>query len=239
MSAVGSKRHKVGDLRPSQLLYAFGIGAVIDLPNISAMVMGLDDWNPVYAREIGEERLLAAVRAELGDQVGRLLTPPAPEPSDGPGGLASGFDAGALIGIPVVPFPRWLLCPACRLLAPLSTGLFTLKADPNRPDRTRYVHGNCPKRPNPTALPARFLVACERGHLDDFPWPAFVHGGETDCRYRLRLEEFGVSGEAAYVQVRCETCGAKRRMSDAFGEKAFESLPACRGRSPHLKEYAD
>ena len=72
--------------------------------------------------------------------------------------------------MPVAPFPRWLLCPYCRLLAPIQSGLFELKLDPYRKDRSRYVHRICnkPGKP-PTAVPARFLVACENGHLTIFP----------------------------------------------------------------------
>ncbi len=231
-------RHRVGELRPSQLLYAYGVGSVVDLPNISAMVMGLDDWSTHDMREIGEERLLAAVREELGDQVRQLLS--APEPPEPPPGLPQPFDASALVGIPVAPFPRWMLCPYCRLLAPLASGLFQLKADAFHPDRTRYVHSNCSKPGNPpTVLPARFLVACERGHLDDFPWVGFVHEGDTECPSRLRLREFGVSGEAADLEVRCDIFDAHRRMSDAFGENAGQVLGRCRGRSPHLREYSE
>jgi hypothetical protein len=76
MAKFKAKKTKVGDLRPSQLITTFGIGCVIDLPHISTMVMGLDDW-PVHAtEEIGEERLLASVRALLGDQVKALRCPP-------------------------------------------------------------------------------------------------------------------------------------------------------------------
>jgi hypothetical protein len=232
------ERHKVGELRPSQLLYAYGVGSVVDLPNISAMVMGLDDWGTHDAREIGEDRLLAAVRQALGDQVRQLLT--APEPPESPTGLPQPFDPAALVGVPVAPFPRWMLCPYCRLLAPLGSGLFTLKPNAFHPDRTRYVHSNCSKPGNPPpVLPARFLVACERGHLDDFPWIRFVHGGDTECPSRLRLREFGVSGEAADLEVRCDVCDAHRRMSDAFGEEAAGALGPCRGRWPHLREYAE
>ena len=37
-------KRTIGDLRPSQLLYTFGVGAIVELPNLSVMVMGLDDW---------------------------------------------------------------------------------------------------------------------------------------------------------------------------------------------------
>ena len=69
---------KVGELNPSQLLYTYGVGAIVDLPHLSAIVSGLDDWpmDPNYVREIQEERLLYAIKSELGNQVQRLLSLP-------------------------------------------------------------------------------------------------------------------------------------------------------------------
>ncbi len=227
---------KVGEMRPSQLLFSFGVGATVDLPNISAMVMGLDDWDTANSARISEERLLAAVRAQIGGQVERLLSPPLPPESEG---LANPFDPSAGVGVPVAPFPRWMLCPFCRLLAPLKSDLFTLKPDRFRPDRTAYVHENCRRRTPPKALPVRFMVACERGHLDDFPWVGFVHRGETDCRPLLRLREYGVSGEAADVEVFCDACGSRRRMSAAFGVQGRRDMPACTGRLPHLRSFEE
>ena len=64
-------RHKVGDLRPSQILFSFGIGSLVDLPNLSVMVMGADDWDIGHMSSISEDRLLAAVKSELGFQVER------------------------------------------------------------------------------------------------------------------------------------------------------------------------
>ena len=71
-----SPKRKVGDLRPSQLLFTFGVGSVVELPNLSVMVMGLDDWPAEYGGKVSEERLLKAVQQELGSQVEKLLTPP-------------------------------------------------------------------------------------------------------------------------------------------------------------------
>lgn len=71
-------KNKVGELRPSQILFSSGVGSVIDLPNLSTMVMGLDDWDITHVSELGEERLLAAVKKELSYQVKRLLSPPFP-----------------------------------------------------------------------------------------------------------------------------------------------------------------
>jgi len=242
MSNLATDKRKVGDIRPSQLLFTYGVGAMVELPNLSVMVMGLDDW-PIEqgASEITEPRLLKAVQQELGKQVIKLLTPPVT--SDSTGYQANPFDDSANVGVPVAPFPRWLLCPYCRLLAPIQSGLFELRLDPYRKDRSRYVHRICKKAGKPpTAVPARFLIACEQGHLDDFPWVQFVHRGKTDCRYELRLYELGASGEVADIQVECLKCGTKekpttRRMSDAFSDEGKAELCHCKGRWPHLRKY--
>ena len=237
MSQSQSK-NKVGELRPSQILFASGVGSVVDLPNLSTMVMGLDDWDITHASELGEERLLAAVRKELSYQVKRLLSPPIPPESTS--SIPSPFDDVAKVGIPVAPFPAWALCPQCRVLAPLQSGLFDLKTDRYRADQNRYVHSNCSKgKYPPTVIPARFLVACKHGHLDDFPWRYFVHKGNSDCRGVLRLYEYGVSGSATDIEVKCDTCAASRRMSDAFGELGKKHMPHCRGRHAHLRNFDD
>src|SRR2546430_6807131 len=96
--SVTRKKYRVGELRPSQVLFTYGIGSIVDLPYISTMVMGLDDWENPYPAMVGEERLLQAVQAVLGPQVLRLLAPPeAPEPV---GGLPNPFDENAMVGVP-------------------------------------------------------------------------------------------------------------------------------------------
>jgi hypothetical protein len=229
---------RVGESRASQLLYTFGVGALIDLPRMSVVVMGLEDWkHREHARKISEERLLSAVQRELGEQVEKLLAPPSPDPQE-----SMGMDPISLskIGVPVAPFPRFMRCPACHMLAPLSSPLIELKKNPYRAESNRYVHINCQraKRP-PTMLPVRFLVACEQGHLDDFPWRLYVHRGQTSCMGALELRELGASGEPSSLELRCKgkSCGARRRMADAFNNTYKEVLPRCRGRRPHLRDF--
>jgi Domain of unknown function (DUF1998) len=240
MAARRTKRTRVGALRPSALIHTFGVGSVVDLPRLSAMVMGLDDWRLDNAPRIEEPRLLAKIRQQEGlEHVEALHGPPQTEDR---GGLTGGaLDPANLIGVPVAPFPRWLLCPVCRKLAPVESGLFELRVNAVRPDGNRYVHTNCAKaKTPPTVLPARFVVACENGHLDDFPWVAFTHNtasaDEVTCAWNLRLDEIGASGEVADIQVQCVTCDAKRRMAQAFGEKNRSNMPLCAGSHPHLRE---
>lgn len=231
------KNPQVGQISPSHLLFTYGVGAIVDLPQISVIVTGLEDWpsDASVAREIVEVRLLRAVRAELGHKVAKLLAPPV---VDEQGPRPDPFGEQARLGVPVATFPRWMVCPACRLLSPIKSGLFELKPNPFHPDRTHYEHVNCNKPGRrPTVVPARFLVACENGHLDDFPWIEFVHKAGACSAPVLRLSEYGASGEARDLEVHCDTCGAKRRMAEAFGKENRAKLPECRGRRPHLRDY--
>lgn len=225
----------VGKIRPSQLMFTYGVGAIIDLPKLSVIVTGLEDWNisPIYSKTIAEDRLLAAVRYKLRD-VDKLLSPPIVPDT---GLTPDPFDETAHIGVPVATFPRWMVCPSCHLLAPISSGLFTLKENLYHPDRTAYRHENCNKAKAPEVVPARFLAACETGHLDDFPWLEFVHQGKVCASPLLRLQEYGASGEARDLEVRCDGCGAKQRLSQAFGEENREKLPQCSARRPHLRDH--
>lgn len=232
---------KVGELRPSQMLYNFGVGGVVDLPLMSALILGLDEWDTTHMRKLPEERLLAAVKKRLGPQVGFLAQ--APLRNDSATNI-NPYDPAAYVGIPVATFPGWIICPVCHRLAPIeagNTGSFELKHNPFRWQETHYVHQNCQlqasskKKP---VIPSRFIVACKQGHLDDFPWVYFVHGGNTNCKSILKLTEYGVSGTAADIFVVCTTCNAKRNMSEAFGESGRANMPKCRGRHPHLNLFA-
>ncbi len=230
----------VGEIQPSQLLYSFGVGAMIDLPSLSVIVMGLDDWDPQTGTPIEEERLLALVRRDLGPQVQRMVMPPVAADDE----LASDpFDPQSRIGVPVAVFPRWLRCPHCEFLSEIRSELFRWHPDEMRPDANYFFYSGCEhsgvhRKP---ALPARFLVACDHGHLDDFPWMEFVHRvaqrGPSTCVGRLRLYDRTASGEARDVRVRCDACDADRTMADALGEEARTELPRCRGRRPHLRDF--
>jgi hypothetical protein len=204
------------------------VGANIDLFNLSVIVMGLGRWQ--LADEIQEHRLLTAIQKHHHyHQVKRLYAPPvlAAERS------YNACDEENIQGIPVKVFPRWYRCSACHLIAPLESNLFELKTDCFHPEKTRYVHNTCSKAKSPTAIPLRFVVACEQGHLNDFPWMEFVHK-EKYCSSSgsLYLYQYGVSDAVTEVEVYCSGCKARRRMSDAFGDKA--ELPACEGYHAHL-----
>jgi len=84
---------KGGKIRPSQLITTFGPGAVVDLPEDSVMIAGIDDWPP--GAVIREPRLESALDVEF-------FRAPAMKQYDG--------------DIPCVRFPKNLVCSKCGLI---------------------------------------------------------------------------------------------------------------------------
>jgi hypothetical protein len=235
-----NEKSPVGEVRPSQLLWTYGPGALVDLPNLSVVTLGTNHWEKDRCAPIEEARLLAAVRKVLGAQVETLRMPPF-QTND----QVDAWSAEANIGVPVRPFPRFLRCVKCGLLSEYDVGLFEIKENRYRPEQTRFVHKACkgskgdqPAR-DADAVPARFLMACKNGHLDDFPWHYFVHVGPSACKGTLRFFESGASLQTENLWVKCDECGASRNMAHAFGQAGKENLPACRARHPHLDIFDD
>ena len=206
-----TKPPKVGSLRPTQVVSQRGPGAVVDLPELSVVIAGIDEWRVTGADRIAEPRLEAFLR------VTGLFRPPQP----GPG----------TVGVPAYVFPGWLVCPMgkCRLLAPTErfqwvpppAGEFRCPRDGRHSGKTRV-----------SAFPARFMIACPKGHLDDFPWDSWVHtGAGGSCGGHLRLDDEGRSGSVNDLVLHCESCGARRDMGGVFEPGA---LKACSGRRPWL-----
>ena len=109
----------VGEVRPSQLLWTYGPGALIDLPSISVITLGIDYWDKDRCQPIEEARLLAAVKKELGPQVQSLRMPPFQKDD-----INDPWSAEAFVGVPVKPFPRWLRCVKCGLLSEFDAAIF-------------------------------------------------------------------------------------------------------------------
>lgn len=212
-------------------MFTFGVGSVVNLPELSVVILGLDSWPEDQSlREIPEARLLAAVRGILGPQVRRLRAPKGDvfDPTGGRDEVRS--------GIPVKPFPAWLRCSTCQKIGQVDQ--FRYQAG-GRGWQARYIHEACSKAKKPTARPVRFLVACEQGHLDDFPWSFFVHRGPSQCKHRLELRDMGLHGDLAGAVVHCG-CGASRAMLQALSRiDAPAALGGCRGRHPHLEGRVD
>jgi hypothetical protein len=230
---------RIGQARPSQLITTAGVGATIDLPSMSVIVRGLDAWHPEHQDAVSEPRLLEAVQGALGQQVRALR--------HAPWDASASNDAYTRVGVPVTPFPRWMRCPVCHRIGKLDPpGQFELiHRYGKRPDLAKYVHAHCLKQgatPVPrrrACIPARFLIVCDNGHLDDFPYVEYVHAtrheGVCDGPTLTMTDASSTLGPRVFVN--CTNCDHGRSIQEAAGSDGWQNLPACRGRHPHLQRF--
>jgi hypothetical protein len=217
-----------GELRQSQIVTTFGPGAMVDLLDAAVLVAGTDFWSMGLGGGVKiqeprlRDRVVMALRrfreagAEGGEEENVELSWDAPFRAP----PASENRQDFAHAIKAFEFPRWHVCQRCRALVRSSQLEFNSS-------KQRYEH-RCDNGDKGFATPVRFVVACRHGHLDEFPWVSFVHTNGICGAPRLILKE-GASGDFADVEVRCETCGARRPLSQA---KIDQALPFCRGTRP-------
>ncbi|TNY37664.1 DUF1998 domain-containing protein [Thermomonospora catenispora] len=130
-------------------------------------------------------------------------------------------------GVRVRLFPEFYSCPGCHELKE-----FHKFGSP--PGTSRC--GACDK----LLTPSRFVIACENGHLDDFPYAKWVHKGADPGRgHRLTLHSTGRTASLRSVIIRC-SCGEEASMEGAFSRNALRSLNIfCEGRRPWLGRGAE
>lgn len=243
---VKHNRAKVGSGRPSSLLYTYGPGSIMDLPQFTIMPSGLDDWDRIWARrdyipQINATRLRAAVRLLLRSPDVQLRPFPW-QPK-----RISMSSEGNDLGVPARVFPQWLRCTGCDMLARVAQFDYR-NTHPYRTDLACFEHTRCTGRRNDTnrkpirrpAVAARYLLACVDGHLDEFPYDLWVHHG-AHCEKAefpvLKMVDRAV-GRGASATIECASCGLRRPMTEAQGEANRPKLPRCRGRHPHLDAFA-
>lgn len=241
---------KVGSARPSSLLYTYGPGSIIDLPHFTVMPTGLDEWDRIWDRRDGlpptvhAPRLLEAVQLMLGHQVAELRPFPW-QPTQG-----SFSREGVDLGVPARVFPQWLRCTGCDRLGPISVFVEGYKnTHPYRPDEAIFEHTSCygrrgkgggAKKRRQPCVPARYLLACPDGHLDEFPYSWWVHHGNPCPKAPIPVLKMveRTAGKGATAIIVCASCDTSRAMSEAQGADGRAKLPKCRGRFPHLDGFA-
>jgi hypothetical protein len=196
-------------LRLSQVVGMFGPGAMVDLPDRSVIVSGLDDWDmrgPQAFRPIEEPRLTEVLRERLTADKrwpdGRplsLRTPP----------LGNNDPRLPSPNIQVRVFPTWFTCEAP--VAEDARRRRLVRWSELDPLRKRDWIDDAGKRQSVT--PIRFVCGCQNGHLQDIEWKWVIHGAGPNCQEPMWLQEFGTSGEPRDVRVQCG-CGKSIGLED-------------------------
>ena len=189
-------------LRLSQVVGTFGPGAMLDLPDRSVLVGGLNRWDlgsKDASRIITELRLSQLLQRRLeGDgrvAAGRpltLRTPPA-QPDD---------KAGWTPGIAATIFPEWFVCDSP---SPENARRRRLVKFPELdPGDRRTYRDDAGKKQN--VSPIRFVCGCARGHIQDVDWKWVVHGSTSCSRHPMWFEEGSTSADPRDTLVVCG-CG--------------------------------
>lgn len=222
----------LGELRRSAVVMISGPGAVVDFradgAPVSAVSASLEEWDTSFppaglnnSQRIDEPRLQRKLSV-AGFRLPPVVLDETWRDDNG------NSDPRALVASR---FPEWLQCPRCNRLKQASRWA----QDPGRVYRyCASCTQSAPAEQKIYVVPVRFVMACTRGHLDDFPWHFWV-GHEGNCEKKeqadlyLQSEGPGLSG----IILSCSECGARRSMDGIFSSRTWQGF-GCRGRRPWL-----
>lgn len=205
-------------IRRGQIITTFGPGAIVNFENGSFIGMSIDAWPPpAHGKSdvIYDERLLARLH------LSHFRQPPSQDQIPK--------------GLPYRRFPRWLRCP--------NPGCWSLnKVDELLKKDTRNFRDEafaCRGCGNKKMIPVPIVVACRKGHIDDFPWMEWVHKGREICagapdiKYSRSGGGVGLGG----FMIECNKCSRRESMKGAFSPSAFDGLKIrCSGSRPWSKD---
>lgn len=226
-------------VRASQAVLQYGVGAMIDFPNQTLMTAAPEYWREQVV-QIHDERLEKVLHVDYFGLPGGQDDPHCRE------------------GISYARFPEWYFCPKCRRFQPISDWVSdyrksaTQKRRDSDPDMVKFMQ--CPKCRQDLVV-TRIIVACECGHIDDFPWVKWVHcknmygGAKPICSHPILTFKTSASSTEGLegLTVSCESCGAKATLKGAFDKDSLKELDQkyegkynfrCTGRHPwkHTKD---
>jgi len=175
---------------------------MMDLPNHSVLVAGLDFWS-LGGEPVSEPRLSQKLARVLDVPTVDLKTPPpADDDPTAPSTGITGFQ-----------FPEWFVTQDQE--GQTAGGRSRLLVHRKALTRGKFIDRDKKRRP---VVPVRFVRACRAGHIGDIDWYAFAHNGPSDClkqQRQLFMDERGTSGDLTEVWVRCECGKAERSMAQA------------------------
>lgn len=204
------------DLRLSETVTPFGVGAIVDIRGASLIAPDTSWWEKEYASEVHCDRLT--------DRLGSSVLMEAP--------THAGRAAKETKGLLYWRFPEWRFCERCTRLSRTTSK-----------DKGKWVNVcvNC----KGALVPMRYVAVCERGsHIQDIPWFQWAHRGHDSgvtetvrhCRaYKdLKFVRSSSHGEGLKsLRVTCGGCKRSRPLSDLVGSESLKRDGIrCQSRQP-------
>ena len=201
-------------IRRGQVITNFGFGSIVLLPDNSS-VMLCDDikkWPKKNPNKLYDERLANKLNVDYFYMLPDTKT--------------------SQEGLLATRFPRQLRCRKCNILADI--GFWGRQANQSR---WKYKDFNAQPfcyNDGYELIHFGFVVACRKGHIDDFPSKAWVHQGATECpSEELRYWEGDRVG-ASRIILKCKVCSVRKGMQGAYNKKALSSVAGCSGKKPWI-----
>jgi hypothetical protein len=238
-------------VRRSQAITPFGIGALVDFPGpVSLVHAGLDAWpftegNPDHRefRIDDERRLSRRLNVEYFVQ-----PPDFRQPERG----QDAAQANLNLKLPFLRFPLWHVCPRC---GRMHLARYQDSAAPICKGPIGSGGGRGGEHHQRKAVQVRFVAACKKGHLQDFPWIEWLFkqpnpdwNPDGNSRW-IRMRSTG-SASLTGVEVRAEERDSngsinvieKRTLAGAFAGDPMSASPSaltkigilCEGHNPVL-----
>jgi hypothetical protein len=224
------RNFRAGELRRSAAVGTFGPGAIIDMRAdggvVSGIHGGLEEWDK-NAPMLGDVKFQVVYEPRLMHKLGKKYFRLAPVYADN-----DAAESGALT---LRRFPGWLQCPKCHRLRQAN------RWSGDEGSAARYCSACSAKEPGKAkvfTIPVRFIVACVKGHIDDFPWHRKVnHLPTCNERDQLKLESNGPGLSSLYIS--CGACKSRASMGDVFGPGGMGGLTKCTAKRPWLSKDDD
>ena len=230
------------DIRKSQITGTFGVGSLrVQLGGLSMIAAGLDHWYQDYTltRQMQNSRVdkkafkIFESRLQSYLDVDYFMEPPV--------FIDSNTADNAFIPVPFSRFPTFSYCSfnqgknACGRILKLKESDKVLKR----------MCPYCEQANNRKSImyQVNLVVACKKGHIDEFPWSQWAHNDiSPNCDIKnlvfLQSSGSGVRGQ----RVKCLECSRSNDLSVGFYTLKDE-ISKCNGRKPwhgpNIKEECD
>lgn len=207
-------------IRRSHIISTYGVGSIYQFKNRysiqgesdSLMLAGLDEWFDSEST-IPEEWKIHEPRLQNLLSKDFFVNPP--DYRTRSEDLRLNFKK-----LPYVRFPNWHRCFSCGWMKKESSFKINPVCNSHVETKGHKAFEKCSKNKVPKSLiPVRFIVTCNKGHIDDFPFMEWVHQGknyhENDCHLKIIGGKQG-NASLAGLSIKCVTCDTKPVSLAAF-----------------------
>ncbi len=186
------------ELRPSQYLYSYGVGAIVEAPDGPRVIKSIDQWGNFFDSpnplDVLREFEIHDWRAKSVLRDARFFRLPT---------NADLKYSSSYVLFSAKPFPRWGLCMKHWKLARIRSDGKT-----GCPDCDPSENGG------PTAI--RFVLACPDGHLADINWNRVIHGGKPCGNEVYEWNEEGHSLDEIQLICTEPSCHAETKLGAIY-----------------------